>query len=115
MEELSDITYEALSRYFTVLEKTGYVNDVDVNKLLLLQYIQQFLIDFQGYITKDDYNVIGRIIECLAGTTCLVPYLQYKQQSLPNNNYISEMYVRIAETENIRSTEPDFGLRLVNQ
>ena len=34
MEDLNNITLEALDRYFKVLESVGYMSDSDTNKLI---------------------------------------------------------------------------------
>lgn len=114
MGELDNIAYEAINRYFTVLEKTGYVNNTDVNKLLLLQFLQEFVHEYQGYITEKDYNLINDIIVCLSGSSCLIPFQQYKQLSVPIETFIYSIPVRITEGRTIRHTEKE-GLRLVNQ
>lgn len=112
MEELYNIVNESLNRYFTVLEKTGYVNDSDVKKLILLQYIQEFLNTFQSCITEDDYRIISRIMDCLAGSSCLIPYKQFKQSVISNAYYLNPICTRITENDILRRTQPDMGLRL---
>ena len=115
MEKLYDITSQALNRYFTILEKTGYIKDADVNKLLLLSFITDFLQEYKGYITEDDYRIISEIVACLTSSSCLIPYVQYQQMSVPVESYISNVTVRTSEQEDLRSTESEYGLRLVNQ
>ena len=39
MEYLDKMLMEALNRYFTVLEKTGYINDADTDRIILLSYL----------------------------------------------------------------------------
>jgi len=39
MENLDNLAYQALERYFKVVEKTGYVNERDTNKLMLLLFL----------------------------------------------------------------------------
>lgn len=115
MENLYEVAFQALNRYFTVLEKTGYIKEKDVNKLLLLTFIIEFLQEYSGYITEEDYNLISRIISCMAGSSCLVPYVQYQQLSIPQESYISDLVVRLSEYNNIRHAESSTSLRLVNQ
>ena len=43
MEELNKLVADSLERYFTVLGSVGYVSDTNTNKLILLQFIQEFL------------------------------------------------------------------------
>jgi len=39
MENLDNLASQALERYFKVVEKTGYVNERDTNKLMLLLFL----------------------------------------------------------------------------
>ena len=43
MEELNKLVADSLERYFTVLESIGYVSETNTNKLILLQFLQEFL------------------------------------------------------------------------
>lgn len=115
MEKLYDITFQALNRYFTVLEKTGYIKDKDVNNLLLLTFIVDFLQEYDGYITEEDCNIINSIVACMTGSSCLVPYIQYQQLSTPAGSYITDIAVRLSEYKDIRHVESETGIRLVNQ
>ena len=118
MEELDNLVYESLSRYFTVLQSLGYIPDTDTNKLILLQFIQEFLYEYQGYITEDDYRVLEQIMQCLSGTSCLIPFKQYQQLSIPVTGYIFNIPYRISmqtEGQHLRAVEYRNALRLVNQ
>lgn len=114
MEYLDNILQESLHRYFTVLEKTGYIKDSDVNKVLFLSFIQEFLDEYNYYITEDDYNTIDKIINCMSGVSCLIPYKQFKELSIPMVNYVYNIPVRITEDDILKHTESE-ELRLVNQ
>ena len=115
MEDLNDITMQALDRYFKVLESVGYMSDSDTNKLILLQFLQEFLYEYSGYITEQDYTQTEAVLQCLAGSSCLVPYKQYKMTSIPVQNYIYTVPVRITQGVILRNLESDGILRLVNQ
>lgn len=115
MEDINEITYNALDRYFTVLQHTGYVPQRDVNKLLLLQFIQEMLDQYSDYITADDYNIIARIVQCLSDSSCLIPYIEYKQNTFPITGYVRRIPIRITEDYIIRHTEIEDNMRLVNQ
>ena len=112
MEELNKLTADALDRYFTVLGSVGYIPEANTNKLILLQFIQEFLQEYQGYITEADYNKIESILQCLAGTSCLIPYKEYL---LASEVVPSIFSMRITENEILRHTEVQRDLRLVNQ
>lgn len=118
MDDLNNITFDALYRYFKVLESIGYVNDTDVNKLLLLQFLQEFLLEYQYYITEEDYTYIEKILQCFSQTSCLFPFREYKRFSVANPNYVYNAPIRITEEgldNGIRYTEDNEYVRLVNQ
>ena len=115
MEDLYNINYQAIDRYFKVLEKTGYVKDQDVNKVMLLTFLTEFIQQFQSYITEDDYRAISKLLSCLSNTSCLIPYRQFKELSMPMESYINNINVRIDEIYTLRHIELGYGLRLVNQ
>ena len=115
MEELNKLTADALDRYFTVLGSVGYISEANTNKLILLQFIQKFLQEYQGYITEADYTKIESILQCLAGSSCLIPFKEYMLISQPIESYIYSSPVRITEDSILRHVEVDGDLRLVNQ
>lgn len=118
MEYLDKIVQESLDRYFTVLEKTGYVKEEDVDRLQFLIYLQEFLNEYQYYITEEDYNIIDNIVNCLAGRSCLIPYREYMELSRPLMGYVYNIPIKITEVpleSKIRHTEVEEALRLVNQ
>lgn len=115
MEDLDNITFDAFERYFAVLESVGYVTEGNTNKLLLLQFLQEFLQEYIHYITEEDYNIIEEILQCLAGTSCLIPYREYQQLSQPLTEYIYNIPFKVTQESNLRYTEMEENLRLVNQ
>ena len=81
---VDEMIYGALSQYFSLLKKTGYYKYADVQKLLVLIFYRDFVFnDYRGLISREDYLVIERALNCLFGTTCLIPYPDY----LKKNNY----------------------------
>ena len=115
MEELDKLVADSLDRYFTVLGSIGYVSETNTNKLLLLQFLQEFLQEYQGYITEADYTKIESILQCLAGSSCLIPFKEYMLISQPVESRIYSVPVRITEDSVLRHVEVDGDLRLVNQ
>lgn len=112
MEELNKLVADSLDRYFTVLGSIGYVSETNTNKLILLQFLQEFLQEYQGYITEADYTKIESILQCLAGSSCLIPYKEYL---LASELVPSIFSMRITEDKILRHTEVEKDLRLVNQ
>ena len=115
MEELDKLVADSLDRYFTVLGSIGYVSETNTNKLILLQFLQEFLQEYQGYITEADYTKIESILQCLAGSSCLIPFKEYMLISQPIQGYIYTVPVRITQESVLRQVESDGDLRLVNQ
>ena len=73
---MDNVLYTAISRYFNILSKFGYVNYNEVYNILYLMLIRDFIYnDFYGYITEDRY--IERSLYCLFGKSCLIPYPEY--------------------------------------
>lgn len=90
MEKLNFILCEALIRYFTVLNKTGYKKQSDVNALILLSFLQHILEEYSDYISEYDYNVIDDIISCLYGKSCLVPYSEFLVAKDVTKGYVTK-------------------------
>lgn len=63
--------YKGLKRYFTHLRQFGYAKQTDVNTLILLMFISEFLEEYEGYLTDCDLNKINDILACLVGKSCM--------------------------------------------
>lgn len=100
---MDNILYNAILNYFTKLSELGYVNYKDVDKLLLLVTIQEFIYnDFRGFITEDDYREIEKCLYKIFGTSCLVPYPNYCANYTMNKLHlgdISELSHRVEVNE----------------
>ena len=58
---MDNVVYTAISRYFNMLSKFGYVNYDEVYNILYLILIRDFIYnDFYGYITEDDYRYMEK-------------------------------------------------------
>lgn len=68
----TNITSNALDRYFTRLSQSGYINYKDVEHLLILTYIQEFNYDSLEY---EDKIIIDKTLECLSNNSCLIPMI----------------------------------------
>ena len=75
---MDEMIYSSLSSYFHVLEKTGYVPYPLMQRLQVLCFYRDFVFnDYRGIITKEDYHLIEHALDCLYGSTCLIPYPDY--------------------------------------
>ena len=97
---MDNVVYTAISRYFNMLSKFGYVNYDEVYNILYLILIRDFIYnDFYGYITEDDYRYIERSLYCLVGKSCLIPYPEYLTMNNLNLGSISELAYMIKKNK----------------
>lgn len=100
VDAVGEMIYNALCRYFNVLEKTGYMAINNALKLLVLIFYKDFVYsDYRCTITKDDYRLIERALDCLYGTTCLIPYPDYLKMGKLHLSEVSELACRIKALE----------------
>ena len=111
-DDLLKITQESIIRYFTALSQLGYKSYCDTEKLLTLIFIQEYLKEYQYYITEDDYNNICKATECLYGSTCLIPYQYYQTNQATFNTYAGSN-VQSTEASEVKSTESTEETRII--
>lgn len=100
---MDNILYNSIVKYFSILSYVGYVSYKEVDKLLLLTIIQEFIYnDFRGFITENDYREIEKFLYKIFGTSCLVPYPNYCNTYTMNKLHlgdISELSHRVKVNE----------------
>lgn len=107
---MDNLTYEALSKYFTHLSNVGYFKQSDVDKLIVLTFIQELLDrDFRGLVTEDDYNYIVKAMYCLYGSSCLIPYPDYYSTKTRGIMYIGSMSELTHRVEALEETVEQGG------
>lgn len=113
---MDEVVYQAISKYYNTLEKLGYVNEFNVRKLLLLSFYEEFVYnDYRGLLSRDDYLIIEKALNCLFGSTCLIPYPDYLKMGKLTLGSITELSQRVTvledivlpETVNLASTADD--------
>lgn len=103
MDNLSNVLEKALTTYFNVLSSTGCVCYNDVNKLLLLSLIEEFISGpMSAFIDDKDYNSMNNALYCIFGTSCLMPYPPTEEISAV---YDEEGSIRISGDDVIRFTQ----------
>lgn len=109
---MDKFVFYILERYFDVLGNTGYYRRKDVEKLLVLVFLYELLYsDYRGYVGKKHYGIINRALECLYGTTCLIPYADYLKMGKLKIGEMAEVISRVSKLdEQVR----DFDLRIKN-
>lgn len=97
---MDEIIYEALSKYYHALELKGYMNVSHSSKLLALIFYRDYVYqDFRGLISKEDYRLIERALDCIYGTSCLIPYPDYLKMGKLHIGEITELAQRVATLE----------------
>ena len=97
---MDEVVYEALERYFYVLSKVGYLPDGDVQSLLVLSFYKDFVFeDYRGILSREDYGLIERALNCLYGNNCLIPYPNYLKMGKLNLGAMTEMAQRVKKLE----------------
>jgi hypothetical protein len=75
---MDNIVYNAITQYYTALSKLGYHKYGDVFGLLVLCFLHDFVYsDYRGLISESDYGIIEKALNCLFGSSCLIPYPDY--------------------------------------
>ena len=97
------IIYDALCGYYNALGKTGYLPDSQSQKLLVLCFYRDFVYqDYRAQLSRADYHIIERALDCLWGSSCLIPYPDYLKMGKLHIGEITEMAQRV---ENLENTE----------
>lgn len=70
--DLTNLSYEALHRYFTRLSQSGYMKYSSVDSLIVLLYIQEIVKEFN--LDIEEQTIINKALSCLQGSNCMIPY-----------------------------------------
>ena len=82
------------------MEKKGYMSHSHAQKLLVLIFYRDFILkDYRGLLSKEDYHLIERALDCLYGTTCLIPYPDYLKMGKLNLGGMTELAQRVKKLE----------------
>ena len=101
MKEITKVSTESINRYFKTLSILGYKNYKEVDRLIILLFIEEFLTNgFADFITDEDYKTIVKSLNCLYGSTCLIDIPSYEV-------YDSIYHNTVRQNINARSTEDD--------
>lgn len=98
---MDEILYNALSKYYHALSLKGYMPEIDSDKLLVLIFLRDFILnDYRELIKEKDYHVIEEALDCIYGTSCLIPYPKYLKMGRLYLGQVSEMAERLKHMEN---------------
>ena len=108
---MDEMLYNSLGSYFHALELKGYMPKKDMQKLLLLIFYRDFVFsDYRGILSREDYLLIERALDCLYGTTCLIPYPDYLKMGKLHLGEVTELSQRLKTIENtdvLKAFDPD--------
>lgn len=97
---MDEILYEALTKYYHALELKGYMSKPHSVKLLILCFIRDFMFnDYRAVLGKEDYCLIERALDCLYGTSCLIPYPDYLKMGKLHLGEVTELAQRVKNIE----------------
>ena len=84
MDTIINNIYESVKDYFESLQLLGYNKQYNVNALLTYIFIGDILNgDMRFFVTEKDYAAIDKVLHCLYGSSCLIPYPKF---IAPDNN-----------------------------
>lgn len=69
--DLTNLSYEALHRYFTKLTQFGYMKYSDVELLIVLLYIQEIVDKYDPSL--EEQSIVNKALSCLQGSSCIIP------------------------------------------
>lgn len=97
---MDNIVYNAITQYYAALCKLGYYKYGDVFSLLVLCFFRDFVYeDYRAVLSKDDYSIIEKALNCLYGTNCLIPYPDYLKMSKLHLGSMTELAQRVQDLE----------------
>lgn len=108
--EVIEEVFKSIKSYFKALSQFGYKKQSDVDRLLVYNFIIELLTgDMRIYITEDDYRSINQALNCLYGSSCLIPYPQYRNEDALFGHLFDQGIIspRITQDNNLRFTEDD--------
>lgn len=108
---MDNIIFNTITDYYKVLQRRGYHSYKDVKRILVLSFYRNFVMsDYRGLISREDYSYIERALNCLFGSTCLIPYPDYLKMGKLHIGEMTEMAHRVKtleETEVLKAFDGD--------
>jgi hypothetical protein len=97
---MDNIVYNTITDYYKLLQRRGYNSPTDTRKILVLCFYWNFMAyDYRGLISREDYLLIEKALNCLYGSTCLIPYPDYLKMNKLHLGSMSEMAQRVKTLE----------------
>ena len=95
--------YTSITQYYDALSRLGYHKYGDVYSLLVLSFLRDFVYeDYRARLSREDYHEIEKALNCLFGSSCLIPYPDYLKMGKLHIGEMTEMAQRV---KNLEDTE----------
>ena len=108
MEELTKLSEESIQRYFTSLSQFGYKSYTDVNRMIVLLFLEEMMVHkFLDFITEEDYNDILKALNHLAGSNCLIDFPKYANYDNLVHSVRINLTPRVTEDNSLRFDDRD--------
>ena len=108
---MDEIILNSLTQYYAILKQRGYYNINGAIHILVLCFFRDFVYnDYNGLITKADYSLIEKALNCLFGSNCLIPYPDYLKMGKLHLGEMTEMAQRVKtleETKVLKAMDAD--------
>ena len=100
---MDEMIFEGVTSYYNALEKLGYMSYGNMQRLLILIFYRDFVYnDYRANLSEEDYYTIEKALDCLYGTTCLIPYPDYLKMGKLHLGEVTEMARRLDTLEHVR-------------
>lgn len=79
---MEELVLNILDGYYAKIKSVGNASDKQLTNLYLLTFVKNFLLDYEGNVSEEDYSNILNLIECLTNNMCEFSYadfLKYKE------------------------------------
>ena len=97
---MDEILYDSLTSYYSALSNLGYMSQDKGDSLLLLGFFRDYVLtDYRGIISREDYRIIERALNCLFGSNCLIPYPDYLKMGKLHLGETTELAFRVKTLE----------------
>ena len=97
---MDNFIYSSITHYYEALNKLGYYKYGDVFRLLVLNFLRDFVFeDYRARLSREDYHEIEKALNCLFGSSCLIPYPDYLKMGKLHLGEITEMASRLNALE----------------
>lgn len=73
-----------------------------IKELLIMCFYRDFVYDdYRGLLSKENYSLIEKALDCLFGTSCLIPYPDYIKMGKLHLGDMTELAQRMKNLEDV--------------